>query len=618
MSIGNQLGMSDRSDIERVREAVDLVALISEYVPLKQKHLEWVGVCPFHDDHKPSLHVVTHKHQEFYKCFSCDASGDCFKFVQEYLKKDFGEALRFLADRHGIELAGKQTDDGRSSRTKIRGAMQWASNLYIEALTNTPEGTNALEQLHARGFTDESIEQFSIGVAPNSWSFLTEQLQNSKERIETGLDAGLLKKNDEKNRVYDAFRHRIMFPILDEAGTPIAFGGRRLDENEEPKYINSPETILFHKSKTLYGYNHARTAIQQEKKVIIVEGYTDVIACHQAGITNVVATLGTALTSDHADKLSRVCDEVILVFDGDNAGQLAADRAVEIFFLKNIDVYICVLPEGKDPADLATDLVAFEACINGAVDALAFKFSRLNQAMLKETTIAGKARVIETFLDELARLGIEQISNVRKTFVYERIASLLNMPMEDVGQELRLRRPASRSTQSEKIPQESVPAPMPVRPSSVSRARQIAEHEFLAVLLFDPTGASAALRESKTSICIEDFIDPVSTTIAEYILPKLHAGTLFTMPELITDLDDKSENVATSLYFVGQRICETYENVMYALQMTMNAFVNAIEKQTIVDEVKSVREATNSEDKTQAAQQAIESIRRQQAARNIL
>jgi len=135
--------------------------------------------------------------------------------------------------------------------------------------------------------------------------------------------------------------------------------------------------------------------------------------------------------------------------------------------------------------------------------------------------------------------------------------------------------------------------------------------------LFDPTGASAALRESKTSICIEDFIDPVSTTIAEYILPKLHAGTLFTMSELITDLDDKSENVATSLYFVGQRICETYENVMYALQMTMNAFVNAIEKQTIDDEVKSVREATNSEDKTQAAQQAIESIRRQQAARNI-
>ncbi len=528
MSIGNQTGMRNSvdSDKERVREAVDLVALISEFVPLQQRNREWIGLCPFHDDHKPSMCVVTHKGQPFYKCFSCGARGDCFEFVKNYLKKDFGEALRFLAQRCGIELAGRQTDEALSSRSKMSRAMQWASSLYSETLTSTPEGAHALEQLRARGFTDETIKKFSIGVAPNSWSFLADKLQGNNERIETGLEAGLLKKNEEKNRVYDAFRHRMMFPILDETGGTIAFGGRRLSEEDEPKYINSPETILFHKSKTLYGYTHARSAIMQEKKVIVVEGYTDVIACHQAGIVNVVATLGTALTSDHADKLARICNEVILVFDGDNAGQLAADRAVEVFFQKNIDVQICVLPDGKDPADLVSNMEEFNNCIQGAVDALTFKFNRLEVSLKKESTISGKSGLIDSFLNELSRLGVEKLVSTRKSFVYERIASLLSIPMVDVGKELHSRRPAPSRRVSSEIEAEPI-----VRPSAISKARQIAEREFLAVLLFDPTESSATLRESKTTINANSFLDPIAASIAKYIFPKLLAGTLFTMPE---------------------------------------------------------------------------------------
>jgi len=188
---------------------------------------------------------------------------------------------------------------------------------------------------------------------------------------------------------------------------------------------------------------------------------------------------------------------------------------------------------------------------------------------------------------------------------------LWKRPIKDVGKELRSRRPAPPFQPLH----DNEKAPI-VRPSSISKARQIAEREFLAVLLFDPTESSAALRESNTTINIESFIDPISTRIATYILPKLFAGSLFTMPELISDLDDESENVATSLYFVGQRICETYESVLYALQMTMRAFINAIEKQTIDDAVRDVQTTTNSEEKAKAAQQAIESIRRQQAARN--
>ena len=611
MNIGNQTGMSDRSDKERVREAVDLVALISEFVPLDQKGREWVGICPFHDDHKPSMRVVTHKEQPFYKCFSCGASGDCFEFVKNYLKKDFGEALRFLAERHGIELTGSRNEEGLSSRSKMSRAMQWASALYVDALSSTPEGANAIEQLHARGFTDETIKQFSIGVAPDSWSFLADKLQGNTERLETGLEAGLLKRNEEKSRVYDAFRHRIMFPILDETGGTIAFGGRRLNEEDEPKYINSPESVLFHKSKTLYGYTHARITIRNKKKVIVVEGYTDVIACHQAGITNVVATLGTALTSEHADKLSRVCNEVVLLFDGDNAGQLAADRAVEVFFQKNIDVQISVLPDGKDPADLASELEEFNQCIDAAVDALTFKFNRLEASLQNESTISGKSSLIDSFLNELTRLGVEKLVSTRKSYVYERIATLLSIPMADVGKELRSRRPSTPRVVNTESVSESV-----IQTSSISKARRIAEHEFLSILLFDPTESSAALRENGSGVTIESFLDPIARRIALYILPKLQAGTLFTMPELITDLDDESENVATTLYFVGQRICETYESVLYAYKMTMSAFINTIEQQAIDDAVKGVQNETNSEDKAKAAEEAIESIRRQQATRN--
>ncbi|MBC8309076.1 MAG: DNA primase [Planctomycetes bacterium] len=609
MSMSNTIGMNNNSDKERVREAVDLVALIHDFVPLQQSGAEWIGVCPFHDDHKPSMHVVTHKDQAFYKCFSCGAYGDCFKFIEQYLKKSFVEALHFLAEREGIELSGRVSDEGSSTRTKMTRAMNWVSSLYVEAMRSTPEGANALEQLHARGFTDESIEKFSIGVAPDSWTFLTDMLQNNKNRIEFAIEAGLLKRNEEKNRTYDTFRHRIMFPIHDESNTTIAFGGRRLREEDEPKYINSPETVLFNKSKTLYGYKHASPAIRELKKVIVVEGYTDVIACHQSGITNVVATLGTSLTSQHAEKLSRLCNEVVLVFDGDNAGQLAADRAIDVFFRKNIDVQICVLPEGKDPADLAKNASEFNTCVSNAIDALTFKFNRLDSSLQNETTIAGKSNVIESFLNEMARLGIEHLSSTRKPFVYERISSLLNMPMKDVSKELQSRRPAKAKQQQT----QEDPTVQSGTIGTISRARQLAEQEFLSILLFNPTESSAALRESNTTITADDFIDPTSAAIAAYIFPKLKAGTLFAMNDLIADIDDNSSNVATTLYFVGQRISETYESVSLALQMTRNALVNAIEKQAILNEIKNVRNESNSEKKTLAAERAIETIRRQQS-----
>jgi DNA primase len=596
-----------------VREAVDLVALISEYVPLQPKGREWIGVCPFHDDHKPSLNVVTHKENAFYKCFSCNASGDCFTFVQKYFKKDFIEALQFLAERVGIELSNQQHEDaGPSLRRKLRSAMEWSTKLYCEALLKSPMGESALKTLHDRGVTDESIEKFSIGVAPEGWEFLSDRVRDNVDQITICIEAGLIKKKDSTDRVYDTFRHRLMFPICDEIGSTIAFGGRRLREEDEPKYINSPDTELFHKSKTLYGYHLARPAIQSTNKAIVVEGYTDVIACHQAGISNVVATLGTALTADHAAILSRICDEVILVFDGDDAGQRAADRAVEVFFSKEIDVQICVLPEGKDPADLVDDTGTLQSCFEKSIDAMAFKLDRLEESLQGTDTISGRAKRIESFLDELVRLGIGNITGVRKPLVYERIAALLKVSMTEVESHIASRRKKSVSpttaTQSLEEPVQ--------HQTRISRARRLAEHEFLAVLLFDPTESSAALREEKPQIDPKNFMEPSAAHIAARILPRLKAGTPYSMQELLPDLEDESAKLASTLYFDGQRISETSGSVMLAVKMTTNAFLSAIQDRAIEDEVRELQSVTDPSERAKIAQQTLETIRRQKLTRS--
>ncbi|MDP7006551.1 MAG: DNA primase [Phycisphaerales bacterium] len=602
--------MSDRTDIERVREQVDLVALISEYVPLQPKGREWVGICPFHDDHKPSMRVVTHKENAFYKCFSCGAYGDCIKFVREYLKKDFGEALQFLAERVGIELSNQPRNEEKNSiRKKIRNAIEWASQLYQDQLSNSDEGALAFKLLHLRGFENESIEKFMIGVAPNSWTYLTDLVKDNDDRIFTCLEAGLLKKKDSTDRIYDSFRHRIMFPICDESGSPVAFGGRIINEEDEPKYINSPETELFHKSKVLYGYHLARAEMQKTKTAIVVEGYTDVIACHQIGVTNVIATLGTSLTEQHASKLSRICEKVILVFDGDDAGQRAADRAVEVFFSKDIDVQICVLPEGSDPADLAsseTDLMSF---FDKSVDAISFKLDRLECSLSNTDTISGKARRIELFLDELVRLGIGKLSGIRKPLIYERLASLIKVSIEEVESFISKRTEPTKSNKPSASNDDK-------KVTNISRARQIAEHELIGVLIFDPTESSAAIRENGTSITSDDFKDETANKIAINIIPRLQNGISFSMPELLEELDEPARVLASTLYFTGERICTTYESVMLAANMTIRSFVNLIEDKAIADEVQTLSNVSDPGDRLKLAQEMLETIRKHKTSRS--
>lgn len=460
-----------RSDDDKlnVQQATDLVRLVGEQVALRPKGREFVGLCPFHDDQSPSMYVSPQK--QIYKCFSCGAGGDVFTFAMEYHKMSFREALEHLAQRAGIELTrrGKPEDAGKSSeRQQIADANEKALGFFRSVLRHDEHGRGGRDYLQARGVSDEMIEAFALGLAPDRWDGLTRSIATKGWPTAGFLGAGLIaergshregthpenaNRNPSPDRCYDRFRHRLIFPIHDALGRPIAFGGRVLpdpvetkdDPTRDAKYLNSPESILFDKSATLYGLHLAKKPIIDSKTAVIVEGYTDVIACHQAGFGNVVATLGTSLTKGHAQELRRYAEKVVLVFDADEAGQKAADRAVEVFLTGDLDVSIVVLPEGQDPADLMKEDGGGErwkAALDAGSDALTYRMSRLKQSLDATDTLTARQHRIEAAIDDLVRLGLASTGPVRRSLVIRKLASVVEMNEGQLDELLTARRKA--------------------------------------------------------------------------------------------------------------------------------------------------------------------------------
>ncbi|GJM18729.1 MAG: DNA primase [Phycisphaeraceae bacterium] len=418
-------------DVQRVRDASDIVAVVGEVVSLKAKGREYVGLCPFHDDRKPSMYVVPNK--QIFHCFACGAGGDVFTFVQRYHAMEFPEVIKLLAERAGIELrprrapaSGAASGDG-PARADLLEANQQAAAFYRSLLTHPEHGVAARELIERRGITPDMIEAFAIGTSPAMWDGLV-RFAKSKGLDERCLFAlGLLKRRDDGDG-YDALRNRLIFPIHQaQTGKVIAFGGRRIDDEDEPKYLNSPETSLFDKSRTLYGLHQASRAIQKQGVAVVVEGYTDVIACHQAGITNVVATLGTALTAGHAALLRRLCTTVVLLFDGDEAGQRAADRAFEVLFSEALDLKIAALStatDAKDPDELLKrdgGAEQFLTVIDDAQDLAVWHFARIRER-LANAGPAARSTAVQEELDRLVSLGLSGLPPVRKKLMVQQIA----------------------------------------------------------------------------------------------------------------------------------------------------------------------------------------------------
>ena len=330
----------------RVKEGADIVQIVGQYVPLKRSGSRYLGMCPFHNDRHPSMNV--NPRMGIYKCFACGAGGDAIKFVQEFERVGFVEALRLVAAKAGIAIPENLalSDKGDSDKTAlVVQANQIALQVYVESLEKSQQ---TLDYLQERGLNRETIKHFQIGYAPESSDLILQRAAAKKIPKEAFVEAGILGEAT-GGRIFDRFAGRLMFPIFNLSSRVIGFGGRIPPGREGPKYINTPESPIYSKSRVLYGFNFARQAIDQSGEAVIVEGYMDLVSLWQAGVHNVVAVCGTALTKEHAQSLMRFAKKVYLFFDGDSAGRQAVRRSLEPLLAQGVEVRVPVLPLSEDP-----------------------------------------------------------------------------------------------------------------------------------------------------------------------------------------------------------------------------------------------------------------------------
>jgi DNA primase len=377
------IGRIPEDVIEAIRAHHDIVDVAGRYVHLKKSGRNHTGLCPFHSEKTPSFSVNQEK-QMFY-CFGCGVGGNVITFLMEMESYSFLEAVKQLAeDAHiAIPESTSDPDPGKSSeRDQMLKAHELAAKWFQHVLVHTDYGHKALSYLEKRGFTDETIQTFQIGYSPPSWDALTLFLQKRGFSLPLMESAGLLSERSDGKSYVDRFRDRIMFPIFDSQGKVIAFGGRVIDSSQQPKYLNSPETLLFNKSRNLYNLHMARGVIRKKQQAILFEGYVDVMSAYQAGIHNGVATLGTSLTDDHAKILRRNSEQVILCYDADDAGQSAAYRGLDLLLNSGCTVKVATMPKNVDPDDYIRQYGAQKfnlEVIGGAISLTAFKLQHLRK-----------------------------------------------------------------------------------------------------------------------------------------------------------------------------------------------------------------------------------------------
>jgi len=361
--------------IDLVRDRARIEDVVQRYVPsLKKRGKNYVGLCPFHKEKTPSFTVSPDK--QLFHCFGCGESGNVFTFVSSMEKVSFPESVKIVADHVGITIETIEDQKRDTDYDRLLAVNRGSAKLYHEYLLS-PAGKTAMEYLRGRGVSDEAIKEFRLGYAPDSWQYLTDNLRKHNIPLEVAEKAGVLGKSDKSGRYYDRFRNRIIFPIWNQKNEITAFGGRII-QSGEPKYLNSPESSLFQKRYTLYGFNFARQHIGEMDRAIVVEGYLDVIACHQAGIQNVVAPLGTALTSEQVRLLARNCNEIIILFDADSAGIKASLRSLDVLADVNVEAKVAQLPN-SDPFDFINDkgIREFMVIVDSAIKPFDFKISRV-------------------------------------------------------------------------------------------------------------------------------------------------------------------------------------------------------------------------------------------------
>lgn len=391
--------------IDELLSRVDIVDVVDSRVPLKKAGKNLLACCPFHNEKNPSFTVSPDK--QFYYCFGCGAHGTAIGFLMEYEQLSFPETIQELADSVGMQVPVTQQASLTPVRQNLYDLLDKVSKYYAHQLKNHTQKQSFNAYLEQRGLSSEIINTFDVGMAPDGWDNVLRTFGNNQQTIDMLHEGGLLIKN-EQGRIYDRFRKRLMFPIRDRRGRVIGFGGRVIDPEDAPKYLNSPETPVFHKGQELYGLYHARKANRQLQRILIVEGYMDVIALAQFGINNAVATLGTATTPDHLRQLIRSAPEIVFCFDGDRAGRDAAWRAAENalpILGGNFELKFMFLPQGEDPDSVVREQGAegFQNLVGQAQSLSEFFLATLSQRVDMDS-MDGRARLIELAKPYLARI----------------------------------------------------------------------------------------------------------------------------------------------------------------------------------------------------------------------
>jgi DNA primase len=385
------MALISAESLERLKQTVDIVEVISAHTDLRRQGARWVGLCPFHDERTPSFSVDAQ--EKLYHCFGCGVGGDAIKFVEEKDGLGFAEAVEVLADRYGVEIEREQEDPRaearRAQRRRLEQLLDRTAAYYANYLWESPEAGKARGYLAERGLREEVLREFGVGYAPSAWDKILVRGQQAGFSVPELRGVGLVQQGRGGGE-YDRFRSRIMFPIRDRRGRVLGFGGRAMRSDQGAKYVNTAETDFFHKSQLLYGVDKAKAAIAKATRAVVVEGYTDVLALHQAGVEETVAVMGTAITGEQVATLSGMVEEVVLALDADSAGQEAMLRAQRVAAGRKMRLRVAAMPAGEDPAEMMAaegGAERFHALIEAAVELNAFQVG----LVLDRTDVASPA-----------------------------------------------------------------------------------------------------------------------------------------------------------------------------------------------------------------------------------
>ncbi|WP_163581186.1 DNA primase [Gracilibacillus saliphilus] len=419
--------------IESLRHANDVVDIVGEYVQLKKQGRNYFGLCPFHSENTPSFSVNQDK--QIYHCFGCGKGGNVITFIMEMEGYTFQQAIQYLAEKSGQsipELKEPANERVNNEEQTILDAYQWLVKLYHHLLRHTKDGKKALEYLYDRGFSDEAIDQFQVGFSPTSRDFIAQFLENKGFHKQRMANAGLLTAGNE-GTYYDRFQARVIFPIRNHLGKTVGFVGRTISD-QQPKYLNSPESSLFKKSKLLYNFDLARSEIRKKGEVILFEGSADVIAAYQAGVTNGVASLGTSLTESHASLLRRYVDTVLICYDGDDAGQNATYKAIQLLKKVDCNIKVATLPHNYDPdqyiQEYGGDKFRTEVIETADTEMVFFmKYLKKNFNLKLE---GDRLQYVERVIGEIAQLD----SSIERDHYIRELAEEFNLSYDALSQEL--------------------------------------------------------------------------------------------------------------------------------------------------------------------------------------